>query len=92
MGIRLLMGGVLLVGASCVCAQSDAPAQEARRQGSVALTPGVKQSPEQSMRQAIAFERFKEQAAAREEQKEERAAAGTGSKVTHTAAAARRRR
>ena len=46
----------------------DAAASEARRQGSVAMKPNA-QSPNQSMSQAIAFERYKELAAQREARK-----------------------
>jgi hypothetical protein len=84
MYVRLLAAGTLLWCAALVQAQSE-PAkaatdsntqarQEAERQGRAALKPNAEGSPSQSMRQAIAFERYKEQAAELQEQKE---AAGT---------------
>jgi len=45
---------------------------EARRQGRVALNPNA-ESPNQTMQQAIAFERYKELAAEREARKTSRA-------------------
>jgi len=48
---------------------SDEATREARRQGRVALKPDA-QSPAESMRQAIAFERYKELAAQRQARKE----------------------
>jgi len=50
-------------------AGSDAATAEAQRQGTVALKPTVSQSPSQSVRQAVAFERYKELAAEREARK-----------------------
>src|SRR5262245_18676950 len=52
-------------------AAQDAASAEALRQGRVAMDPNA-QSPQQSMSQAIAFERYKELAAEREARKEAR--------------------
>jgi hypothetical protein len=50
----------------------DAAMAEAKRQGRVALKPTAESSPTQSIRQAVAFERYKELAAEREARKESR--------------------
>ena len=92
MRARLIAGisATLLALAPCFAAVQDdarqsgkegetAAVQEARRQG-VAANSKTDKSPEQSMRQAIAFERYKELSAEREARKEGR------SKVTNNTA------
>jgi hypothetical protein len=65
--------------------------QEAARQGRVALAPDAQQSPNQTMQQAIAFERYKEMAAEREAQKEASGqTAENRAKVKHTAVVTRK--
>jgi|GEM_PF-2880876 hypothetical protein len=71
MRARLLAGisaTLLVVGPSFAAVQDDSAAQEAKRQ-SVANSK-TDSSPAQTMRQAIAFERYKELAAEREARKE----------------------
>jgi hypothetical protein len=72
MRARLLAGisATLLVLGPCFAAvQDDSAAQEAKRQ-SVAANSKTDSSPPQTMRQAIAFERYKDLAAEREARKE----------------------
>src|SRR5471030_1339003 len=71
MRARLLAGisaTLLVVGPSFAAVQDDSAAQEAKRQ-SVANAKTVS-SPAQTMRQAIAFERYKDLAAERQARKE----------------------
>jgi hypothetical protein len=93
MNIRLLTTGTVLFCAALLNAQSepktseDAASKEAQRQARVALQPNAQQSPSQTIKQAIAFERYKERAADRESQKENSVARSENrtAKVKHTA-------
>jgi len=114
MNARLYTAGAVLLGAAFLNAQSQSkPApeegrqaasteasatQEALRQGRVALQPNAQQSPSQTVRQAVDFERYKELAAEREAKKEAGANSAnrmsdTGrGKTRHTTAAFNRHR
>jgi hypothetical protein len=95
MRFRLFTAGTAMLCAALLHAQTEAKptsetaaAKEAERQARVALDPNAQQSPNQSMAQAVAFERYKEMAAEREAQKEASAqtAENARSRVKHAAA------
>jgi hypothetical protein len=94
MKYRLLTAGSLLLCATLLHAQSepkagtDAANKEAQRQGQVALQPNARQSPSQTIQQAVAFERYKEMAAEREAQKEASAANTESGSARHRHTAA----
>jgi hypothetical protein len=80
-------------------AVADEATREAQRQGQVALKPNAAQSPNQTVNQAVAFERYKDLAAEREAQKEAAAAPQRGAvssenqvKTKRTMAMAKRKR
>jgi hypothetical protein len=95
MNLRLTTAGTVLLCAGLLQAQPQskttgpdaAASREADRQARVALDPNATQSPTESEQQAIAFERYKDQAARREAQKQ----AGEGRANPKQTAAAKRK-